>query len=181
MQHVYQKYPYSYSKRSSQVNMVYLLAGPGILSASGEWTQLSRVTLGSPCSVARDHVRHRKIMNPSFSAARLRAFLPIFQRIGCKVNVIVHSDLSSTADASIMQLTVLLKANMDDSGEEVDVMFNKWISSATLDIIGEGYQSLSSLLLPQTDLNEFTAAFNYDYGALDDRGSPLYKSYDNLM
>ena len=160
--------------------MVYLLAGPGILSASGEWTQLSRVTLGSPCSVARDHVRHRKIMNPSFSAARLRAFLPIFQRIGCKVNVIVYSNLSSAADTSIMQLTVLLKANMDESGDEVDVMFNKWISSATLDIIGEGYRSLR-LFLPRTDLNEFAAAFNYDYGALDDRGSPLYKAYDNLM
>ena len=75
MQHVYQKYPYSYSKRSSQVNMVYLLAGPGILSASGEWTQLSRVTLGSPCSVlARDHVRHRKIMNPSFSSSLSSVF-----------------------------------------------------------------------------------------------------------
>ncbi|RDX48105.1 cytochrome P450 [Lentinus brumalis] len=126
MQHIYQKYPYSYAKRASQVHIVYLLTGPGILSTS-----------------AQGHVRHRKIMNPSFSASRLRSFLPIFQRIGGK-------------------LSELLKANVDVRSGELDVMFNKWISGATLDIIGE-------------------AAFNYDYGALDHSGSPLYKAYDNLL
>ncbi|KAI0697725.1 cytochrome P450 [Cerioporus squamosus] len=126
MQHIYQKHGYNYAKRASQAHVVYLLAGPGILSTSPQ-----------------DHVRHRKIMNPSFSATRLRSFLPIFQRIGSK-------------------LSELLRANVDDKRGELDIMFNKWISSATLDIIGE-------------------AAFNYDYGALDDSGSPLYKAYDNLM
>lgn len=33
-----------------------------------------------------DHQRHRKVMNPAFSAPQLRSFLPLFQRITTKVS-----------------------------------------------------------------------------------------------
>ena len=41
--------------------------------------------------LGKDHQRHRKIMNPAFSAAHLRTFLPLFQRIAGKVRPILAS------------------------------------------------------------------------------------------
>ncbi|PIL27010.1 cytochrome P450 [Ganoderma sinense ZZ0214-1] len=90
-----------------------------------------------------DHHRHRKIMHPAFSAPQLRSFLPLFQRISGKLSEKWKSELVATG--------------------ELDLMMNKWLSRATLDVIGE-------------------AAFDHDYNALDDGGrSKLSKGYENIF
>ncbi|KAI0743376.1 cytochrome P450 [Daedaleopsis nitida] len=127
MQHIYQKTAYGYLKRASQNHFAYIIAGPGIVSATA----------------AEDHNRHRKIMNPAFGPAHLRSFLPLFQRIGAKVTEKWKSDLAASDDT--------------------EVMMNRWLSRATLDIVGQ-------------------AAFDYDYGAVEDgEGSALYKAYDKIF
>ncbi|KAM5543943.1 hypothetical protein V8D89_002560 [Ganoderma adspersum] len=93
--------------------------------------------------LGEDHHRHRKIMHPAFSAPQLRSFLPLFQRIAGKLSEKWKGELVATG--------------------ELELMMNKWLSRATLDVIGE-------------------AAFDYDYNALDAGGrSNLSKAYDNLF
>ncbi|KAI0713469.1 PAH-inducible cytochrome P450 monooxygenase PC-PAH 4 [Earliella scabrosa] len=102
MQHIYQKSGYAYRKRTSFNHLAYLSIGPGLIHAQGEV-----------------HQRHRKIMNPAFSAARLRSFLPLFQRIANKLFEKWKAQL----------------ANSEES--EAEILVNGWLSRATLDIIGE--------------------------------------------
>ncbi|PIL27013.1 cytochrome P450 [Ganoderma sinense ZZ0214-1] len=93
--------------------------------------------------LGEDHHRHRKIMHPAFSAPQLRSFLPLFQRIAGKLSEKWKGELVATG--------------------ELELMMNKWLSRATLDVIGE-------------------AAFDYDYNALDAGGrSKLSTAYDNLF
>ncbi|KAM5543150.1 hypothetical protein V8D89_003024 [Ganoderma adspersum] len=126
MQHIMQKSGYNYTKKTTFVHSVWLLAGPGIVSVLG-----------------KDHQRHRKIMNPAFSASHLRTFLPLFQRIASKLSDKWKGELMATG--------------------ELDTLLNRWLSRATLDIIGE-------------------AAFNYNYDALDGGGrSPILKGYEDIF
>ncbi|KAM5543135.1 hypothetical protein V8D89_003009 [Ganoderma adspersum] len=100
IQHVFQKSGYNYTKKTSQNFMFGLMTGPGIVSALGE-----------------DHRRHRKIMHPAFSAPRLRAFLPLFQRIAGKLSEKWKGELVGA--------------------RELELAINKMLSRATLDVIGE--------------------------------------------
>ncbi|KAI0644555.1 PAH-inducible cytochrome P450 monooxygenase PC-PAH 4 [Trametes meyenii] len=100
LQHIFQKAAGNYMKKTSQNHVAWLLAGPGIGWAQGE-----------------AHTRHRRIMNPAFSNARLKSFLPIFQRVGSK-------------------LVEKWKAELF-SADTVQLWLNTWLSRATLDIIGE--------------------------------------------
>ena len=63
------------------------MGGPGILVSLG---MVPRAVYVWPVythgPTGNDHHRHRKIMNPAFSAAHLRTFLPLFQRIGAKAS-----------------------------------------------------------------------------------------------
>ncbi|KAI0721412.1 PAH-inducible cytochrome P450 monooxygenase PC-PAH 1 [Cerioporus squamosus] len=76
---------------------------------------------GAGILVAReqDHARQRKIMNPAFTAAQLRSFLPVFrasaQKLSQKWQDILQSD--------------------PDSGKRFNVL--AWLTRCTLDIIGE--------------------------------------------
>ncbi|KAI1791252.1 cytochrome P450 [Ganoderma leucocontextum] len=126
MQHIMQKSGYNYTKKTTFVHATWLLAGPGIVSVLG-----------------KDHQRHRKIMNPAFSAAHLRSFLPLFQRIAGKLSDKWKGELMATG--------------------ELNTLVNRWLSRATLDVIGE-------------------AAFNYDYDALDGGGrSAISKGYEDIF
>ncbi|KAI0356394.1 PAH-inducible cytochrome P450 monooxygenase PC-PAH 4 [Trametes cingulata] len=100
LQHIYHKSAYNYVKRRSQNMASYMIMGAGIGYVQGG-----------------DHQRHRKIMNPAFSAPQLRSFLPLFQRNVGKLVEKWRVELSSSSD--------------------LDVMVNTWISRTTLDIIGE--------------------------------------------
>lgn len=82
------------------------------------------------------HSRHRKVMNPAFSAPQLRSFLPLFQRSAIKA-----SEVKDHGEAllSFPQLCRLLKEEAfqgkSDQGQLIAI--NKWLSRVTLDIIGE--------------------------------------------
>ncbi|KAM5543177.1 hypothetical protein V8D89_003051 [Ganoderma adspersum] len=100
IQHIMQKSGYNYTKKRTFYHMLWLLTGPGIATALG-----------------KAHQRHRKIMNPAFSGAHLRTFLPLFQCIASKLSDRWKGELMATG--------------------ELDTMLNKWLSRATLDTIGE--------------------------------------------
>ncbi|KAI0747630.1 cytochrome P450 [Daedaleopsis nitida] len=102
LQHIFQKAGYDYVKRPFLHHFAYLATGPGIITTN-----------------AHDHHRHRKSMNPAFSATHLRSFLPLFQRIGSKLS----------------EKWKLQLANTNVGGMEL--MINEWLSHTTLDIIGE--------------------------------------------
>ncbi|KAI0644565.1 PAH-inducible cytochrome P450 monooxygenase PC-PAH 4 [Trametes meyenii] len=126
LQHVFQKANGIYLKKNSQNHIGWLMAGPNIAWSQGE-----------------AHTRHRRIMSPAFSNARLKSFLPLFQRIGGKLTEKWKGEL--------------LNVN------EVELSVDTWLSRATLDVIGE-------------------AAFDYDYGALDDGDqSVLAKEYHGIF
>ncbi|PIL34048.1 cytochrome P450 [Ganoderma sinense ZZ0214-1] len=126
IQHIMQKSSYNYTKKIGLTHSAWLLLGPGIVTVVG-----------------KDHQRHRKIMNPAFSAAHLRSFLPLFQRIAGKLSDRWKGELMATGESS--------------------TLLNRWLSRATLDIIGE-------------------AAFNYDYNALDGgERSAISKGYEDIF
>ncbi|KAM5543175.1 hypothetical protein V8D89_003049 [Ganoderma adspersum] len=126
IQHIMQKSGYNYTKKRSFSHMQWLLTGPGIAAVLG-----------------KTHQRHRKIMNPAFSAAHLRTFLPLFQRIASKLADMWKGELMATG--------------------ELNAMLNRWLSRATLDIIGE-------------------AAFDYDYNALDGgKRSAISEGYQDIF
>ncbi|TFK81533.1 cytochrome P450 [Polyporus arcularius HHB13444] len=123
LQHILHKSGYNYPKRVDMNTMTFLQFGPGILWSEG--------------SV---HQRHRKVMNPAFSAQQLRTFVPLFQRTAVK--------LIGKWKAQIAKDPVIL--------------VNQWLARGSLDIIGE-------------------AAFDYDFGALDDAKNPLANEYATIV
>ena len=74
-------------------------------------------------------------MHPAFSAPQLRSFLPLFQRIAGKV-CLAPMLLFAPPDIS-RQLSEKWKGELVATGE-LEIMMNKWLSRATLDVIGEG-------------------------------------------
>ncbi|KAH9894916.1 PAH-inducible cytochrome P450 monooxygenase PC-PAH 4 [Cubamyces lactineus] len=100
LQHIFHKSGYGYAKEPSQNHISYIMAGPNIA-----WVQNA------------DHQRHRKIMNPAFSAAQLRSFLPMFQ-------------------ATVQRLSDKWKTKLSATGPSV-LRVDDWISRAALDIIGQ--------------------------------------------
>ena len=87
MHHLHQKSGYDYRKRPFIAHLAYLTMGPGIMSMHGAYTYggAFHVRVGSDNVLGDDHHRHRKIMNPAFSTAQLRTFVPLFQRIASEV------------------------------------------------------------------------------------------------
>ncbi|KIP07386.1 hypothetical protein PHLGIDRAFT_19184 [Phlebiopsis gigantea 11061_1 CR5-6] len=103
LQHVMHKSGYNYAKTTqAQVNIMNI-TGRSIL-----WAPTGDV-----------HSRHRKIMNPAFSAPQLRSFLPLFRR--------------SSAKLCQQWRDELLNHNSDGLVFPV----NKWLARTTLDVIGE--------------------------------------------
>ncbi|RPD59127.1 cytochrome P450 [Lentinus tigrinus ALCF2SS1-7] len=125
LQHILQKSSYNYPKRIDMNTLTFLQLGPGILWAEGSM-----------------HQRHRKVMNPAFSAQQLRTFIPLFQRTAAKV---------------IEQW----KAQISEKSDGV-VLVNKSLARGALDIVGQ-------------------AAFDYNFGALDDMENPLAKEYSTMI
>ncbi|RPD81959.1 cytochrome P450 [Lentinus tigrinus ALCF2SS1-7] len=100
MQHIFMKSGYNYGKRKDIQMITKMFLGPGIVAVEGE-----------------AHQRHRKIMNPAFSAPQLRTFLSLFQDIG-------------------LQMCEKLKPEITDDPDKT-VFINKWLARTTLDIIGQ--------------------------------------------
>ncbi|KIP03775.1 hypothetical protein PHLGIDRAFT_129943 [Phlebiopsis gigantea 11061_1 CR5-6] len=128
LQHVMHKSGYNYPK-SVQVRIgSFNVTGKSIL-----WTRFGD-----------SHSRHRKVMNPAFTAPQLRSFLPLFRRGAAKMSQKWKDEVLSQTP----------------QGKTIAV--NKWLARTTLDVIGE-------------------AAFEYDFGALDDNKNEVTKAYDNMF
>ncbi|KAJ3778039.1 cytochrome P450 [Lentinula raphanica] len=91
---------YRFPKSTDSAQITTLQFGRGVLSVEGEV-----------------HVRHRKVLNPAFSATQLRQFLSLFQRTAAKL-----------ADR-------LQQEELGKDGKVINV--THWLPLATLDIIGE--------------------------------------------
>ncbi|RDX43906.1 cytochrome P450 [Lentinus brumalis] len=143
LQHILQRSSYSYPKRIDMNTLTLLQLGPGIL-----WAECKRHCILSMLRVLTGvmagsmHQRHRKVMNPAFSAQQLRTFIPLFQVTATKI-------------------IGKWKAQISDRPDGV-VLINKWLARGALDIIGQ-------------------AAFDYNFGALDDTENPLTKEYSTII
>ncbi|KIP03776.1 hypothetical protein PHLGIDRAFT_31651 [Phlebiopsis gigantea 11061_1 CR5-6] len=128
LQHIMHKSGYNYSKTTQAQVSVLNITGRSII-----WAPTADI-----------HSRHRKIMNPAFSAPQLRSFLPMFRR--------------SSGKLCQQWKDELLHRNSDS----LVLPVNKWLARAALDIIGE-------------------AAFDYEFGALDNSENEVTKEYDNMF
>ncbi|KAF4593473.1 hypothetical protein EYR38_009188 [Pleurotus pulmonarius] len=99
IQHIFQTAGYRYSRRADTTQMNRNMFGRSILSAS-------------PSEV---HQRHRKVMNPVFTAQQLRGFLPVFQTVASR-------------------MTQKLKDQIQNGEERFNII--SWLGRCTLDAIG---------------------------------------------
>ena len=60
------------------------------------------------------------------------------------------------------------------------MLVNKWLARGALDIIGQGAVYLP-LMNRTFDAHRRTAAFDYNFGALDDMTNPLAKEYSTIL
>ncbi|KAI0826239.1 cytochrome P450 [Irpex lacteus] len=104
LQHIFHKSGYGYGKSIESLVTNNMLAGKSILYAPN----------GS------SHARHRKVMNPAFSAPQLRSFLPIFRKSAAKLCQLLRDKVEQEAEFH---------------GGLVAV--NTWLARTTLDLIGE--------------------------------------------
>ena len=82
-------------------------------------------------------------MNPAFSVPQLKSFLPLFQRMANKVRVAAFLlNAMTTRSHTNRQLSQKWKGELVATGE-LNLMLNRWLSRATLDVIGEGEQHTS--------------------------------------
>ncbi|KAI0701973.1 cytochrome P450 [Cytidiella melzeri] len=103
LQHIFHKSGYNYPKNIESNVIIKILTGDSILAAPN----------------SHSHSRHRKVMNPAFSAPQLRSFLPQFRNSAAK-------------------LCRLWKDEVLEEKPEGDVVaVNKWLARTTLDVIGE--------------------------------------------
>ena len=188
MQHVY-KARYAYHKRVDMNHMTYLMLGPGILWAEGTSRRTNPPSLQSEgilLSIGDMHQRHRKVMNPAFSAQQLLSFVPLFQRTAQKVRLHCSTaDVMWCAHIHIHhhQVVAKWKAEVDERPGHV-IMVNKWLTLASLDIVGEG--ALSSCIFLSTCFGSrqsfmILAAFGYKFGALDGEENALGTAISNVM
>ncbi|KAK7439308.1 hypothetical protein VKT23_017532 [Stygiomarasmius scandens] len=105
LQHIFHTSGYHYPKTNDFRNDIRRLFGKGIVWAEGS-----------------THQRHRKVLNPAFSASQLRTFLSVFQKSTQRL-VIKWQDQYPLLDQN------------KEKGQVIDV--TKWISRLTLDVIGE--------------------------------------------
>ncbi|OCH89199.1 PAH-inducible cytochrome P450 monooxygenase PC-PAH 1 [Obba rivulosa] len=103
LQHIFHKSGYHYPKSIEARQLTRQLAGEGILFAEGV-----------------DHARNRKIMNPAFTAAQLRTFVPLFRRSAVKLSGKWKDQLRSATSESERTVNVI-----------------SWLARTTMDVIGE--------------------------------------------
>ncbi|KAF9484508.1 cytochrome P450 [Pholiota conissans] len=130
-----------------------------------ERTEISRILMGRGLlwADAEIHKRQRKVMLPGFGAPESKSFVPIFRRVGSELTSQWTDILASSPD----QTAVLNVAS--------------WLSRATMDSIGEGRRIFSSLTVQSSVSFSFTAAFDYQFGALSNKDNEFMKAYFGLM
>ncbi|KAJ8474242.1 hypothetical protein ONZ51_g7351 [Trametes cubensis] len=102
LQYIFHKSGYHFTKGPFGRQTAREIAGPGILYAQDQ-----------------DHARIRKIMNPAFTSAQLRSFLPLFRGSAQKLAQNWKDLLQTTPD----------------NAQRINVQ--SWLARCTLDVIGE--------------------------------------------
>jgi len=103
LQHILHKSGYNYPKGVEASVTVKIITGESILHTPD----------------GHSHSRHRKVMNPAFSAPQLRSFLPSFRRSAEKLCGMWKDEV------------------LDGKPEGAVIAVNKWLARTTLDVIGE--------------------------------------------
>ena len=91
---MFHKSGYHYPKHVEANTMSRVITGRGILYAHGTSSspgispQPEHTLFTADCGTGTSHQRHRKVMNPAFTAQQLRTFLPLFRRASTKVGLI---------------------------------------------------------------------------------------------
>ncbi|KAK0204383.1 cytochrome P450 [Desarmillaria ectypa] len=145
LQHVLHGSGYRYPKAPDSDYNLNILFGKGIVTVAG--------------SV---HQRHRKVMNPAFSAAQLRTFLSLFQRSARKFS----RKLTDMAEGGQSNLNITL-----------------WLGKLTLDIIGEsafGYQ-YGALDDENNNLAKTLNNLFHDAGIFPSRAGILFSALPRIM
>ena len=77
-------------------------------------------------------------MNPAFSAAQLRSFLPKFRNSTAKVGEMIEQFCHYAHLPFHHQLCRLWREQVfEDNPEGVVIAVNKWLARTTLDVLGE--------------------------------------------
>ncbi|KAK0235612.1 cytochrome P450 [Armillaria nabsnona] len=145
LQYITQGAGYRYPKTADFEFNVNILLGRGILTAAGTV-----------------HQRHRKVMNPAFSAGQLRSFLSLFQR---------------TTRHFSRKLTDLVE------GGQSTLNMNQWLGKLTLDIIGEsgfGYQ-YGGIDHDDNELNKTLNNLFHDAGVLPSKAAVLITALPRVL
>ncbi|KAK7463547.1 hypothetical protein VKT23_006895 [Stygiomarasmius scandens] len=132
LQHIFHASSYHYPKAGDTRNDFRRLFGKSIVWAEGNM-----------------HQRHRKALNPAFSASQLKMYLSVFQRSTQRLVAKWQNQYS------------LLDRNKEE-GQTVDM--TRWISRLTLDIIGETSFDYDFQALEDSD-NRLTAIMKMIFSA----------------
>ena len=142
----------------------------------------SRVETLTSVLPANDHARMRKIMNPAFTSARVRSFLPLLSSFGSE------GDIFSHCCAHIQSLIVMVVAQPYVEGSYSGQLSRQSaIERVDLDIeVHTGCHRRRYHMLFQKcghELNHpiFLVAFDVDCGALDDNLNPMMQAYRNML
>ncbi|ETW75471.1 cytochrome P450 monooxygenase 98 [Heterobasidion irregulare TC 32-1] len=138
IQHILQGAGYNYLKSEEDRQLLRMVSGDGLAWVHGR--------------LAGDaHRRQRKVMNPAFSAAQLRDFLPLFHKRAAKARLVQRIEEEIT--------------NEDTSEPVLNVA--GWLTRVTMDVLGEG--------------THIVAGFGYEFGATDDRKGDLMKNLEGIF
>ncbi|THU97193.1 cytochrome P450 [Dendrothele bispora CBS 962.96] len=171
LQYILQTSGYRFSRPIEFQRRISRLFDKGVLWAEGEHHKVLNAI--NPVALLRFklgdiHQRHRKVLNPAFSAQQLKQFLAIFQE-------------------SVSHLARKWKEDISQGGlneKQINIPF--WLGRMSLDIIGKSTSlfifGFSFSHTRFKTLNEPTASFDFDFGALDNKdGVPLRNKFQNLF
>ncbi|THU75634.1 cytochrome P450, partial [Dendrothele bispora CBS 962.96] len=144
LQYILHASSYHYPKPDDVRNAIRRIFGTAIIWAEGE-----------------THQRHRKALNPAFSASQLKTFLPLFQRSTERLSDKWQSEFFSSPSS-------------DTSSEWKQINIHRWLPRITLDIIGKSAFDYKFGALDATS----DANINGD-DDIDDLGSILRHLFDD--
>ncbi|KAH9923755.1 cytochrome P450 [Epithele typhae] len=119
LHHIFVKDQDKFPKNSLQNQFATLLLGKGLLTTGGDV-----------------HRKQRKMLNPVFSGAHMRALTPIFHNITSK-------------------LVIAIKSRVEDGAKEMDVL--EWMGRTALELVGQGALGHSFDPLTAESQDEFTS------------------------
>jgi len=128
------------------------------------------------------------VINPAFGLLEAKGFVPHATEAATKARELrLYSLLSLNSDTSSFYQMVnkwndVIENSKSGSSALIDV--NMWLGKATLDAyVPASAFGMCKLELTMTSLfKRFgTGAFDYDFGALDEKDNQLTKSYMNVM